>query len=142
MDSASAPSSSTICSAAAIIRTPDVPYPNTWLIPQSRTDQALHTRLQSLRVDVEYGTELLHLSQNESGVTARITTADGVEEISARYLVGADGGSSAVRRQLGVGFAGSTDGQDRMLTARERRCDEVTAEAAGRAGYEPGLAHG
>jgi hypothetical protein len=80
-------------------RTPDVPYPNTWLIPQSRTDHALHTRLQSLGVDVEYGTELLHLSQNEAGVTARINTANGVEEISARYLVGA----RACRRACAAG---------------------------------------
>lgn len=48
-------------------------------------------------------------------VTARVSATDGVEEITARYLVGADGGASAVRTKLGIGFAGSTDEQDRML---------------------------
>jgi hypothetical protein len=39
----------------------------------------------------------------------------------------------------GVGVAGS---RSDLITTRERRLDEVTAEAAGRAGHEPGLAHG
>lgn len=95
--------------------TSDVPYPNTWLIPQFRTDRALHTRLRQLGREIEFGTELTGLTQHADSVVATVAGPDGVEEIAARYVVGADGGSSAVRKQLGVGFVGSTDETDRML---------------------------
>lgn len=39
---------------------------------------------------------------------------NGLEEITARYLVGADGGSSSVRKQLGIAFSGSTDEKERI----------------------------
>jgi 2-polyprenyl-6-methoxyphenol hydroxylase-like FAD-dependent oxidoreductase len=95
--------------------TPDVPYPNTWLIPQFRTDRALHSRLGELGCEVEFGRELTGLTQDEDTVRAKVAGADGTHEIVARYVVGADGGSSAVRKQLGVGFVGTTDESDRML---------------------------
>ncbi|MFI0539481.1 FAD-dependent oxidoreductase [Streptomyces sp. WSLK1-3] len=99
--------------------TPDVPYPNTWLIPQFRTDRALHARLSELGREIEFGRELTGLTQDEDTVAATVAGtvagADGTEEIVARYVVGADGGSSAVRKQLGIGFVGTTDESDRML---------------------------
>ncbi|MDT7846685.1 FAD-dependent oxidoreductase [Streptomyces justiciae] len=93
----------------------DVPYPNTWLIPQFRTDRALHARLSELGLKVEFGRELTELTQGEDIVVATVAGADGTEEIVARYVVGADGGSSAVRKQLGIGFVGTTHESDRML---------------------------
>ena len=95
--------------------TSDVPYPNTWLIPQFRTDRALHARLGELGHEIEFGRELTELTQDEDTVVAKVAGADGTEEIVARYVVGADGGSSQVRKQLGVGFVGTTDESDRML---------------------------
>ncbi|MFD4599856.1 FAD-dependent oxidoreductase [Streptomyces sp. NPDC058464] len=95
--------------------TPDVPYPNTWLIPQFRTDRALHARLGELGRGIEFGRELTELTQDQDSVTAKVAGADGVEEIVARYVVGADGGSSVVRKQLDIGFAGTTDESDRVL---------------------------
>ncbi|MEU1000104.1 FAD-dependent oxidoreductase [Streptomyces tibetensis] len=95
--------------------TSDVPYPNTWLIPQFRTDRALHARLSELGHDIEFGRELTELTQGEDTVVAKVAGADGTEEIVARYVVGADGGSSVVRKQLGVGFVGRTDESDRVL---------------------------
>lgn len=92
-----------------------VPYPNTWLIPQFRIDAALHARLQELGVEVGFSSELLKFSQNAQTVTASVSTPQGQEEIEARYLVGSDGGSSPVRKMLGVDFVGSTDEQDRIL---------------------------
>ncbi|MFE9028184.1 FAD-dependent oxidoreductase [Streptomyces iakyrus] len=95
--------------------TADVPYPNTWLIPQFRTDRALHARLGELGQEIEFGRELTELTQDEDTVVAKVAGADGTEEIVARYAVGADGGSSVVRKQLGVGFVGTTDESDRVL---------------------------
>ena len=96
-------------------RGPDVPYPDTWLIPQHRTDRALHARFESLGGRVGFGTELADFTDHGAHVTARVTTADGGEDITARYLVGADGGASRVRKVVGVEFSGSTDEADRIL---------------------------
>ncbi|MGW3960505.1 FAD-dependent oxidoreductase [Amycolatopsis sp. NPDC005003] len=93
----------------------DVPYPNTRLMPQSRTDAVLHDRLEQLGGKVEYGRELTGFDQDDTSVTATVLGDDGTERITARYLVGADGGSSAVRKHLDLGFLGETDEQDRML---------------------------
>jgi 2-polyprenyl-6-methoxyphenol hydroxylase-like FAD-dependent oxidoreductase len=92
-----------------------VPYPHTWLSPQFITDRALHHRLHALGVDVEYHHELIGLSEARDVVEVSTTTPDGPETITARYVVGADGGSSAVRKSAGIEFIGSTDDADRML---------------------------
>lgn len=95
--------------------TADVPFPNTWLIPQSRTDRILHAALERAGGAVEFGKELLEFDQQDTHVNATIKVGDDVEDITARFLVGADGGASSVRRQLGVEFTGTTDEDDRML---------------------------
>ena len=60
-------------------------------------------------VDVRYGTRLLALTQDASGVTAQVQHGDAaVETVHARYLVGADGGRSTVRRLTGVELVGET----------------------------------
>lgn len=94
---------------------PGVPHPHTWLIPQHRTDAALHDRLTSLGGTVEYRCDLTELTQTPDTVTATRSTPDGTDTVTARYVVGADGGASTVRRQAGIGFVGTTDDADRML---------------------------
>lgn len=96
-------------------RTDQVPYPNTWLIPQFRVDGALHARLEQLGPSVEFGTELIEFEQLPDGVVAKMASGSVNKAIKAKYLVGADGGSSTVRKQLGIDFGGSTDEQDRIL---------------------------
>jgi 2-polyprenyl-6-methoxyphenol hydroxylase-like FAD-dependent oxidoreductase len=93
----------------------DVPFPDTWLIPQFRTDRALHDRLHELGVSVEYHRELVDLTQTAEAVSATIGTDSGEATITARYMVGTDGGGSTVRKQLYIGFIGSTDEADRIL---------------------------
>ncbi|MBT2489660.1 FAD-dependent monooxygenase [Streptomyces sp. ISL-96] len=92
--------------------TPDVPYPNILLLPQHRTDAILHRLLNRLGLPIEYGTALEDFEQDATGVTA--TLASG-EKVRSTYLVGADGGASAVRKATGLGFAGETDASDRTL---------------------------
>jgi 2-polyprenyl-6-methoxyphenol hydroxylase-like FAD-dependent oxidoreductase len=73
-------------------------------IPQTRVEQVLTERLAELGVTVTRDRTLVSLSQDADGVTAVL--ADGAE-LTARFLVGCDGGRSAVRKQLGVGFPGT-----------------------------------
>lgn len=61
-------------------------------------------------VSLRYGCEFISLTQDERSATARLRNSRGAEEeISAAYLVGCDGGSSAVRRQLGISLRGEGD---------------------------------
>ena len=96
-------------------RSTDIPYPNTRVMPQYRTDAVLHDRLEQLGGRVEYSRELVGFEQDGTAVTATVAGAGGPERITTRYLVGADGGASAVRKHLGRGFLGETREADRML---------------------------
>lgn len=97
--------------------TDSVPHPNTWLIPQNRIIRALRDRMAALGIQVEADTEFRSVSQNDDHVVV-VLDRDGVESVvHARYLVGADGGASAVRRSQNISFEGSTDEADRMIIA-------------------------
>ena len=90
------------------------PYPNLWMVPQARTEAILRERLGALGGAVEYGKALAAFAPDERGVAA--TLASG-ETIRADYLVGADGGRSAVRKGLGLRLEGGTVDERPMLIA-------------------------
>ncbi|MEV8375693.1 FAD-dependent monooxygenase [Kribbella sp. NPDC056861] len=92
--------------------TPDRPYPNGQMLGQSRTEAILRNRLSDFGVGVELSTALVSFSQDDERVIAELSTG---EKVEAEYLVGADGGKSAVRKQLGIAFEGTTDDSFRML---------------------------
>ena len=94
--------------------TPDVPYPNPWALAQWRTEQILRDRLARSGGRVELGAELTGFEQDSAGVTAFLGRG---ERIRARYLVGADGGRSVVRKTLGVAFLGETHDAIRLQLA-------------------------
>jgi 2-polyprenyl-6-methoxyphenol hydroxylase-like FAD-dependent oxidoreductase len=96
---------------------PAVPYPNVLLLPQRETDRILHDRLRQQGLQIEFGTTLTGLHQNDEGVVATVGTRRSDETIRARYLVGADGGASTTRKRLNISFVGSTDDSDRMIVA-------------------------
>ncbi|HUN37424.1 MAG TPA: FAD-dependent monooxygenase [Trebonia sp.] len=91
---------------------PDRPYPTPWVLGQSQLEGILRARLLELGVRVELGTELVGLEQDEDGVTARLSTG---ETSRFDYLAGADGGTSFVRKAIGVAFPGVTDESFRVL---------------------------
>jgi len=75
-------------------------------------------------VTVRYGCELAAFVQDERAVTATVrSTAGATSEISAAYLVGCDGGSSLVRKELGIALAG--DGNILQLRQALYRCDDL-----------------
>jgi 3-(3-hydroxy-phenyl)propionate hydroxylase len=60
-------------------------------------------------IDLRLGWELEDLEQDSEMVTARFATPDGEPvEVRSRYLVGADGGRSLVRRLVGIDLTGKT----------------------------------
>lgn len=92
--------------------TDDIPYPNILLLPQFRTDAILHRALAVLGLTPDFGVTLEGFEQHKTGVTSTLSTG---ETVHSRYLVGADGGSSVVRKGAGIGFTGSTNSADRTL---------------------------
>ncbi len=94
--------------------TEGVPYPNLWMVPQSRTEQILRERLAQLGGQVEYGKALATFRQTEHGVDAVLKSG---ELVRATFLVGCDGGHSTVRKALGLRLVGESIDDKPMLVA-------------------------
>ncbi|MDJ0381679.1 rifampin monooxygenase [Streptomyces sp. G-G2] len=92
-------------------------------IPQAVTERLLTERALELGAEIRRGAELVGLSQDDDGVTAEL--ADGTR-LRSRHLVGCDGGRSAVRKLLGVGFPGEAATVETMLGHMELTADAAT----------------
>lgn len=61
-------------------------------------------------VAVRYGCEFVSLRQDAVSATAVVNDGtSGISELRAQYIVGCDGGGSAVRKQLGIALRGEGD---------------------------------
>jgi 2-polyprenyl-6-methoxyphenol hydroxylase-like FAD-dependent oxidoreductase len=78
------------------------------LISQYTLEPLLKSVVESLpKTDVRFGCELISFSQDAAGVDADVKHADGkTAKLRTRYMVGCDGGSSTVRKQLGIKLEG------------------------------------
>jgi 6-hydroxy-3-succinoylpyridine 3-monooxygenase len=66
-------------------------------------------RLETLsNATVRFGTRLQKLHQDADGVTLSVVTGRETQELRARWVIGADGAGSTVRRLLGLSFDGTT----------------------------------
>src|SRR5262245_21348046 len=88
--------------------TPNEPYAIAIMVPQFLTEAVMRERLAELGQRPEYGVELDGFVQDAEGVTARLKSPAGVTSFRVRYLVGADGGGSLVRRAMDIGFPGKS----------------------------------
>ncbi|HEY6787289.1 MAG TPA: bifunctional 3-(3-hydroxy-phenyl)propionate/3-hydroxycinnamic acid hydroxylase [Trebonia sp.] len=59
-------------------------------------------------VDVRWSSRVTGFTQDREGVSLSVATLDGQATVRASYVVGADGGSSATRKTLGLSFNGTT----------------------------------
>jgi 2-polyprenyl-6-methoxyphenol hydroxylase-like FAD-dependent oxidoreductase len=85
--------------------TESTPYPNLWLVPQNCTEGILRDRLTELGGTVEFGVAFESLREQHEGMAVALASG---EIVSARYVVGCDGGRSAVRKAVGLFLEGST----------------------------------
>jgi hypothetical protein len=87
-----------------------VPYFAALMSPQFVTEGVMRERLAELGHHVEFGATLIDFEHGDGGVSAHLRSSRGDEVISARYLIGADGGRSSIRNALGIDFPGKTLG--------------------------------
>jgi 2-polyprenyl-6-methoxyphenol hydroxylase-like FAD-dependent oxidoreductase len=78
-------------------------------VPQRRIEEVFTERARELGVELRRGHELVGFQQHADHVSIEIEGLDGRYRLDARYLVGADGGHSMVRKISGIGFPGLTD---------------------------------
>ncbi|WP_174183619.1 bifunctional 3-(3-hydroxy-phenyl)propionate/3-hydroxycinnamic acid hydroxylase [Nocardia barduliensis] len=60
------------------------------------------------QVEVAWGTAMTACADSGGQVSVALDTGAGASTVTARYVVGCDGGRSATRRQMGVSFDGTT----------------------------------
>ena len=110
---------------------------------QNRIDALLRTAAERRpRADVRFGNELVRFTDNGDSVTAVIAPADGQPyEVTADWLIGADGGNSSVRQEIGIELQGLRTNRwylSAHFTADLSRCTKGR-EAALLWTLEPGL---
>lgn len=91
-------------------------------IPQSKTEAVLEEWATELGVDIRRGWEFRALAEDDDGVEVVLGTPEGEQRLHTAYLVGCDGGHSAVRKAAGFDFPG-TAATRRMYLADVVGCD-------------------
>ncbi|MEA5362500.1 FAD-dependent monooxygenase [Amycolatopsis sp., V23-08] len=85
----------------------DTEFPYVLMIPQAVTEGILAGHLAAQGIAVRRGAELCRLEQDADRVRLHLRSAGREETVVSRFVVGADGARSTVRRELGVGFPGT-----------------------------------
>jgi 2-polyprenyl-6-methoxyphenol hydroxylase-like FAD-dependent oxidoreductase len=91
----------------------DSPYPFVLVTPQSNVDAALRRYALAEGADLRRGVEVIALDQDTDGVTVTARPKDDDDPARrqtwrSRYVIGADGAHSTVRRLVGADFPGKT----------------------------------
>ncbi|QZS54230.1 FAD-dependent monooxygenase [Rhodococcus opacus] len=92
----------------------DVPFEFIGL-PQYETERILTEYLATFGTTIERGTKLTAFEQDDDGVVATVTGADGDDTVRTQYLLGCDGAHSVVRKGLGLTFEGGAFVEQYML---------------------------
>jgi 3-(3-hydroxy-phenyl)propionate hydroxylase len=87
----------------------DTQHPFVVQCEQFKTSRLILERLRKLpNVEVSFSREVQGVRQNDSAVTIDVRSPNGIESHSGAFLIGADGGRSIVRKQVGIAFDGFT----------------------------------
>jgi len=101
------------------------------LVPQRKVEQVLAERAAELGVQIRRGHALTGLSQKDDRVVVDVAGPDGVYQLEAAYLVGADGGRSMTRKLAGIEFPGVTNDHTVSRTAHVSVPGEFVNPASG-----------
>lgn len=86
------------------------PFPYTLHLHQGKLSKVLARHLDKLdNVEIRFSTKLVGCTQDEGGIKASLEGPNGPETLEGDYLIGADGATSTVRKDiLGYNFFGIT----------------------------------
>jgi 3-(3-hydroxy-phenyl)propionate hydroxylase len=85
------------------------PYPYRLHLEQHRLTPIIHDKLKACAgAEVRFSHEIVDVTQTADRVTVTANTPGGPERFEADWVIGADGGRSAVRKCAGVDFEGYT----------------------------------
>ncbi|WP_165445751.1 FAD-dependent oxidoreductase [Bradyrhizobium uaiense] len=76
-------------------------------VTQQALERMLGERAHALGIEIRRGCELIDFRDDRDGVVTRAEGASGDVELRSTYLVGCDGGRSAVRKRAGFAFPGT-----------------------------------
>jgi 2-polyprenyl-6-methoxyphenol hydroxylase-like FAD-dependent oxidoreductase len=76
-------------------------------VDQQGLEAILGARAAALDIEVRRGCEVAHVEQHDDGVAVRWTSPDGPDHARCAWLVGCDGGRSAIRKMAGFAFPGT-----------------------------------
>jgi 2-polyprenyl-6-methoxyphenol hydroxylase-like FAD-dependent oxidoreductase len=116
-------------------------HPYSLGIWQSKIERIMAAWIAELGVRVYYGSEVTGFAQDDGGVDVEL--ADG-RSLRARYLVGCDGGRSAIRKAAGIEFPGWDASKSNLIAEAEMteepelgiRRDAAGIHGIGRLEYE------
>lgn len=87
----------------------DTAYPFNLHMPQHELARAILRNLLAIPgVAVRWNTRVTGVAQDGDGVTVTVEAGGATQELRCDWLIGADGGSSTVRRAAGLSFEGYT----------------------------------
>lgn len=75
-------------------------------VQQPRLVRVLADRAREHGADIRWAHRMTGFDQLDDGVNVHAVGPDGMDELTARYLVGADGGTSVTRKLAGIDFPG------------------------------------
>ncbi|WP_443209410.1 FAD-dependent monooxygenase, partial [Rhodococcus rhodochrous] len=100
-------------------------HPYTLALFQNHIERLLLQWIEELGVPIRRNIEVVGVHAGEGNVRLRLASG---ETVQARYVVGADGGRSVVRRAAGIGFEGP-DATRSSLIAEVRVTEELPTDA-------------
>jgi 2-polyprenyl-6-methoxyphenol hydroxylase-like FAD-dependent oxidoreductase len=129
--------------ATSVLDISDFPtrHPYTLGIWQNQIERIMAAWIAELGVQIYYGSEVTGFAQDDTGVQAELS--DG-RSLRAQYLVGCDGGRSAIRKAAGIEFPGWDATRSNLIAEVEMaeepelgtRSDEKGVQGIGRVEYE------
>jgi 2-polyprenyl-6-methoxyphenol hydroxylase-like FAD-dependent oxidoreductase len=79
-------------------------------LPQWRTEAILREHLESLGLEIEFGTDVTLIEDDPAGLRVTLDTGGRTEVVTAAYVLGAGGGHSVTRHSMQEHLAGETYG--------------------------------
>ena len=100
-------------------------------LAQHILEPVLVNELSSMGIEIEYSTQWLSMVQEDENVVSTVSKNGNDEDIRAKYLLGCDGASSAVRRASGIVMEGPDNLQSFAMIHFTADLSSLTRECPG-----------